>query len=227
MAWNNHHSHLFGQLLVRSGLVTEEQLERAIAHQRSTGQRLGDILAEWDVITHQHVHDMLRRQRRLRLAAAFVGALLGPLEAYAVEAALPPAVAATAVAPPTMRRMDESEMETVSGQGLQEELLLHVQQQMKDRGVHVIGDMGKLVNPVLGFLESDLSMRDVTFDPARAATKLNADGSLTLSLPSTIGELSLNNIRVRGADPAGPSFGSVTMRGIDLTGTTITLALRP
>ena len=47
------------------------------------------------------------------------------------------------------------------------------------------------------------------------------DGSLTLSLPTSIGEIAFNNIRVKGTE--GSSFGSISIKGIDLTGTTITL----
>ncbi len=40
MAWYKpeHPAQLFGQLLVKHKLVTEEQLQKAIEHQRQTGQ---------------------------------------------------------------------------------------------------------------------------------------------------------------------------------------------
>lgn len=215
---------LFGELLVRQRLITEEQLARAIAHQHGTGELLGEILAEWNLITHQHVQDVLHRQRRLRTTAAFIGALLAPLQALAMQ---PVATAAVVATTPTLRALDDRELDEVGGQGLQEELVRHIRQQLRGHGLDVIGDMARLVNPLLGFLESDLALRGVAFDPANAVTKINADGSITLALPTTIGELSLSNIRLRGAAPAGPTFGSITMKGIDLTGTTITLALRP
>lgn len=215
---------LFGELLLRQRLITEEQLARAIARQRGTGELLGEILAEWNLITQQHVQDVLRRQRRLRTTAAFIGALLAPLQALAMQ----PAVTVAAVAPmPALRPLDDAQLDEVGGQGLQDELVRHIRQQLRSHGVDAIGDMAKLVNPLLGILESDLALRGVAFDPANAVTKINADGSITLALPTTIGELSLSNIRIRGTDSAGPSFGSITLKGIDLTGTTITLALRP
>jgi len=73
-------------------------------------------------------------------------------------------------------------------------------------------------------------MHNVVYAPNRAASILNADGSISLSLPTTIGEISFRNIRVHGAGggaAAGPSFGSITMSGLDLTGTVITLARKP
>ena len=48
MAWYKaeHPAQLFGQLLVKHKLVTEEQLRSAIEHQRQTGQRMTSIMAQ-------------------------------------------------------------------------------------------------------------------------------------------------------------------------------------
>ncbi|MGO4379801.1 hypothetical protein [Pseudoduganella sp. RAF53_2] len=229
MTWfkPEHPTQLFGQMLVKHNLITEEQLERAIEHQRQTGQRLGEIFAEWELVTHQHVQDMLRKQRRIRMAAAFISAVFAPLESYAMEAALP----ATAITQPAivprkdMQQLDDAQLDAISAQGLGDDLVNQVQKQLKDNGVVVLGDLAKLVNPVLGMLDSDVSMHNVVYAPNRATSMLNPDGSITLSLPTTIGELSFKNIRVHGAT-SGPSFGSITMKGIDLTGIVITLALK-
>ncbi|MES2351969.1 MAG: hypothetical protein V4641_30745, partial [Pseudomonadota bacterium] len=72
MAWfkQDHNKALLGQLLVKQKLISEAQLTQAIEHQRATGQRLGDIFAEWNLVTQQHVHEALRKQRHLRMAAA-------------------------------------------------------------------------------------------------------------------------------------------------------------
>lgn len=228
MSWfkHDHNKALIGQLLVKQNLISEEQLARAIELQRTTGQRLGDIFAEWNLVTHQHVQDALRKQRHLRLAAAIVTALVAPLETYAAAAV--PAVAVTA--PVVLRSdsglkpMSEEEMGETSAQGLHDELVQQVQKQMKDNGVEVLGDMAKVLNPVLGFLESDMTMKNVVYDPARTTATLAKDGTLTLALPTSIGEISFANIRVRGSE--GPSFGSISIKGIDLTGTVISLSFR-
>jgi hypothetical protein len=233
MAWYRpeHPAQLFGQLLVRHKLVTEEQLRSAIEQQRQTGQRLGEILAEWNLVTQQHVQDILRKQRRVRMAAALIGAIFAPLEAYAAEtlAAAPAAISAPAAVLPrdgSLTPLPESELDAVSAQGLDDDLVRQVREQLKHNGVEVIGDLTKLVNPVLGVLDSDVSVHNVVYAPSRAATTINPDGSLTLNLPTTIGEINFNNIRVRGAAADGPTFGSISIRGIDLTGTVITLALK-
>ncbi|GAB2879354.1 hypothetical protein GCM10027277_55810 [Pseudoduganella ginsengisoli] len=242
---------LLGQLLVKQKLISEEQLARAIELQRTTGQRLGDIFAEWNLVTHQHVQDALRKQRHLRLAAAIVTALVAPLESYAAAAV--PAVAVTAPVvlrsdsgqasgdgpaaanvaaigtPPAaapalggLKPMSEDELSDTSAQGLHDELVQHVQKQMKDKGLDVIGDMAKVLNPVLSFLDSDVTMKNVVYDPTKTTATLGKDGTLTLALPTSIGEIRFDNIRVHGSQ--GPSFGSISIKGIDLTGTVISLA---
>ena len=241
MGWlsNNQNKSMLGQLLVKQKLISEDQLQRAIEQQRSTGQRLGDIFAEWNLITQQHVEAALRKQRNLRLAAAIATSLLAPLETYAAEAL--PAIAVTtpvvlskeqsglqisetpaaAGTPHGLQAMSEDELSDTTAQGLSDDLVLAVKDHGKNSGLQVVGDMAKLLNPLLGFLEADTSMKDVVYDPNKAAATINKDGSMTLSLPTSIGEINFNNIRVKGSD--GPSFGSIAIRGIDLTGTTITV----
>ena len=233
MAWYRpeHPAQLFGQLLVKHKLVTEEQLRSAIEQQRQTGQRLGEIFAEWNLLTQQHVQDILRKQRRVRMAAALIGAIFAPLEAYAAEAmaAAPAAISAPAAVPPregSFTPLPEEQLASVSAQGLDDDLVRQVRDQLKRNGVEVIGDLAKLVNPVLGVLDSDVSVHNVVYAPHRAATTLHPDGSLSLNLPTTIGEINFSNIRVKGGAGDGPSFGSISIRGIDLTGTVITLALK-
>ncbi|MYM32122.1 hypothetical protein SAMN05192549_10519 [Duganella sacchari] len=230
MGWlsSNQNKSMLGQLLVKQKLITEEQLASAIELQRKTGQRLGDIFAELNLITQENIDHALRKQRRLRMAAAIAASLLAPLETYAATAL--PAVAA-ASAPVMLGRekeralqaLTEEELGETSAQGLSDDLVNAVKQ-AKGNGVAVIGEMSKLLNPVLGFLEADTSMKNVVYDPSKAAATVNKDGSLTLSLPSSIGEIAFNNIRVKGTE--GSSFGSISIKGIDLTGTSITLGFR-
>lgn len=228
MGWlsSNQKKSMLGQLLVKQKLISEEQLARAIEQQRTTGQRLGDIFAEWNIITQKHVQDALRKQRNLRLAAAIATSLLAPMESYAAEAL--PAIAATtpvvlARSQSGLQMMTEDELGDTAAQGLSDDLVAAVKQQVKTNGLDVIGDMAKIVNPLLGFLDADSSMKDVVYDPSKAAATINKDGTITLSLPSSIGEINFDNIRVKGSD--GPTFGSVSIKGIDLSGTTITVGL--
>ena len=51
-----------GDLLVASGTITEQQLERALALQKETKQRLGDALIQNGFITEAQLIDALRVQ---------------------------------------------------------------------------------------------------------------------------------------------------------------------
>ncbi len=226
MGWlsQSHEKSLLGQLLVKQKLISEEQLAQAIAHQRKTGQRLGDILAEWNLLTQAHIERALRKQRKLRLAAALATALFAPIEALAVA----PAPAAPVSVQTTqqdgsrgMLALSEDDLGDVSAQGLQDDLLRQVRS--KDAGVKTLGKLVTAMNPVLDFLEAETTVKDVVYDPAHAKTTINPDGSITLAMPSSIGEINFDNIRVKG-DTSGASFGSISIKAIDFTGTTLTIA---
>src|SRR4051812_30061585 len=96
MDWlnQNRQKSQLGQILVGKKLISEGQLELAIAEQGRTGQRLGEVLAAMRLITEAQVRGAIRRQRNLRMAAAVATALLGPLQAYAAVVAAPAAAVA-------------------------------------------------------------------------------------------------------------------------------------
>lgn len=83
-------------------------------------------------------------------------------------------------------------------------------------------EMGSVLFPLLGVLNADVTARDVVYGPNGSAPRLNADGSVNLALPASIGELDLQNIRTGVNDNS--NFGSVQIRGIDLSRTVITVA---
>jgi hypothetical protein len=237
MEWfsQNQQQSRLGQILVKKKLISDEQLKKAIARQASTGERLGDILTEWNVVTNQHIQTALRAQRNLRLAASLVTAMMAPLQAYAAAPTAVPVTQSTqndtAETPKkTMTAMTEADMDGVSAQGLNNELLEIISKDHTEKGggVEVLGKMAKLFNPLLAFLEADTSMKDVVYDPAKAAAVVNPDGSITLSLPSSIGELSFKNIRpVAAGSVGGPSMGSITLRDIQFNNTKITISHHP
>lgn len=235
MGWfsQNQQQSRLGQILVKKKLISDEQLKKAIARQASTGERLGDILTEWNVVTNQHIQAALRAQRNLRLAASLVTAMMAPLQAYAA-APVPTTQSTqtdTAEKPKkTMTAMSDADMDIVSAQGLNNELLEIISKDHTEKGggVEVLGKMAKLMNPLLAFLEADTSMKDVVYDPDKAAAVLNPDGSITLSLPSSIGEISFKNIRpVAAGSIGGPSMGSITLRDIQFNNTKITISHHP
>jgi hypothetical protein len=237
-----------GQILVGKKLISEDQLQQAIAEQGRTGQKLGEILAAMKLITESQVRGAIRRQRNLRMAAAVATALLGPLQAYAAVVAAPAAVVASRALTNErgMRELSDEELGEVAAQGRDDDALREHAQQAALRlaalsaqgaqglaanvlprgqageGMQVLGDIAKVFNPLAMLLGADVTMRDVAYDPANSKAVLNKDGSITLRLPSTIGEIRFDNIRV-GKATSGPSFGSISLHDIDLRGTTITV----
>jgi hypothetical protein len=200
------------------------------------------------LITESQVRGAIRRQRNLRMAAAVATALLGPLQAYAAVVAAPAAVVASRALTNErgMRELSDEELGEVAAQGRDDDALREHAQQAALRlaalsaqgaqglaanvlphgqageGMQVLGDIAKVFNPLAMLLGADVTMRDVAYDPANSKAVLNKDGSITLRLPSTIGEIRFDNIRV-GKATSGPSFGSISLHDIDLRGTTITV----
>jgi hypothetical protein len=251
MEWikQGHQKSLLGQLLVNKKLISEQQLADAIDYQRKTGQRLGDIFVEWNVITQRQIQRMLRKQRNVRLAATIATVLLAPIQTYAATAAPAPVTqistqtSSSAQRQNSLRVLTEQELSDISGQGILNDTLddwlnlskqftnslasqnslstsLHVMPQPPS-GPELLANLAKLMNPLLLLLDAKTTIKDVVYDPANAAAVINKDGSISLSMPSSIGEISFQNIRVTGS--TGPSFGSIDIKGINLAGTTVTL----
>lgn len=221
-----------GQILVKKNLISQEQLSQAISHQNSTGKRLGDILTEWNVISHHHVQSALGVQRKLRIAASIVTAMLAPLHAYA-STPVPNAMTTQGdtVQKPSSKMMalSDDDMAGVSAQGLNEKLLEIVSDAGRSKdGAEVLGTIAKVFNPILGFLDSDTTVSGVVYDPARSKAVINPNGSITLPMPVSIAEVRIANIRpVAVGGVGGPSMGTITLRDIQFNNTKVTLSLHP
>ena len=118
-------------------------------------------------------------------------------------------------------RQAELRLIALAAQGGQHGLQTAVQHALPNDGVRVLGELATVFNPLAMLLSADTTVRDVSYDPANSHATVNKDGSITLRLPSTIGEISFRNIRV-GSQP-GPTFGSIEIHDIDLRGTTISV----
>ena len=118
-------------------------------------------------------------------------------------------------------RQAELRLIALGAQGGQQGLQAAVQHALPNDGVRVLGELATVFNPLALLLSADTTVRDVSYDPANSHATVNKDGSITLRLPSTIGEISFRNIRV-GSHP-GPTFGSIEIHDIDLRGTTISV----
>ncbi|MFA4986665.1 MAG: PQQ-binding-like beta-propeller repeat protein [Candidatus Brocadiia bacterium] len=62
---------LFGELLLRKGIIAQSDLEKALAYQRTTQERLGDILQKMGTIKREQIEDTLRFQQEEMLYEMF------------------------------------------------------------------------------------------------------------------------------------------------------------
>ncbi len=67
-----------GQLLVKAGLVTEEQLAKALEVQRGTTKRIGEVLVELGLITEMDIATVLSKQLGIPYATRSSGLLNTP-----------------------------------------------------------------------------------------------------------------------------------------------------
>lgn len=61
----HHHWPALGTLLMRDGLVSEDELEAALARQRDSGKRLGEVLVDQGTVTRTQVARVLAEQHEL------------------------------------------------------------------------------------------------------------------------------------------------------------------
>lgn len=156
------------------------------------------------------------RPTRRAAVALLASILLAPLSAMALETG-------------SMQRLSEDELRLVAAKGLADRFLQRVALYASNGfGVEVIGDSARLLNPLgdafAGLLDADITFQDAVFNPLNPLTLIDSDGSVLVRLPSTIGGISIRNIRIRGSN--GASFGSVTIRDVDFGGTTIRVTRR-
>ena len=222
---NNQKSRL-GQLLIDKGLISSAQLDSAIKLQLTSNKRLGEILIEQGLVSERQLNKALKKQTSLRVTATLVAALLSPFQMASadIQRQQTPNIVSEQYMPRGMQALSDAEMSSVSAQGLNEALQGIFAQASAGDGVGTVGQLAKLVMPVLSSLEAETSMHDVQYDTSKLTSIINADGSVNVRLPSSIGELRFDNVRVAGANP-GQSFGSVELQDIDLSQASLKIRL--
>lgn len=221
------HSHSrLGQILISKGLITSAQLDAAIKQQLVSRQRLGEVLLEQGLVTQKQLSKALKKQTNLRLAATLVAALLSPFQMASadIQRLQPPSSITRQETPPGMRSLSDSEMSEVSAQGLDAALQGLLLQAESGDGVSTMQQLAKLVMPALESLDAETTLSDVHYDTSKLRSTMNADGSINVNLPSSIGEMRFDNIRVKGAPE---SLGSLQLNNIDLSQASLKISLRP
>ncbi|WP_137885050.1 hypothetical protein [Pseudomonas sp. 2FE] len=216
-----------GQILLNKGLISPAQLEGAIQLQLTSHKRLGEILLEQGLLTERQLTKALKKQSNLRIAATLVAALLSPFQMASADIhRQPPSSISRQEIPRGLQPLSDLEMSDVSAQGLDAVLPGLFMQAESGDGLGTVSQLAKLVMPVLNSLEAETSMADVRYDTSKLTSIINADGSLNVRLPSSIGELRFDNIRIAGA-PQGQSFGNLSLQDIDLSQASLKISLRP
>lgn len=216
-----------GQILINKGLITAQQLDAAIKMQLTSKMRLGEVLIAQGLLTQKQLTKALKKQSNLRLAATLVAALLSPFQMASadIQRQQPPTSISRQETPRGLRPLTDTEMSNVSAQGLDDVLQgLFLQAESGD-GLGAVKQLARLVMPVLDSLDAETSMTDVVYDTSRMTSVVNGDGSVSLHLPSSIGELRFENIRVAGASQ-NQSFGSLTLNNLDLSQASLRISMR-
>ncbi|HEY0846389.1 MAG TPA: hypothetical protein VGE12_13555 [Noviherbaspirillum sp.] len=153
--------------------------------------------------------------RRLAVIAGAVSSLLF----------LPHALAIEHTESAAFHRMTEEDLSGVHARGFHDRYFDKIARYLAHGvAVEVLGDTGLLLNPLPSLLEADITFRDVVFNPNSPWMVSDSNGNAYIRIPQSIGELSIRNIRIAGSK--GASFGSVTIRDIDFTGTIIRVTKR-
>ncbi len=77
-----------GELLIKSGLISADQLAKALEFQRGTTKRIGEVLVELELVKEVDIAQMLSRQLGLQYASAASG-LLEPRKEEGLEELVP------------------------------------------------------------------------------------------------------------------------------------------
>jgi len=218
-----------GNLLINKGLVTEQQLAQAVDHQKVSGLRLGEALVSLGHLTENQINKALRRQSSMRFAATLATAMMMPFQVVKADTVRIESEEPVAEQLQTkggiggLQPMDEMEMDSVSAQGLREDLLGLIDNPEDADGYETMETVAKIAMPMLAMMEADTFVEGVEYNGEPTA-KVNSDGSIELAVPTSIGEVRYENLRVAGA-PKSQSFGDITIKNIDFSNTR--LVIRP
>lgn len=214
-----------GSLLIKKGLITQLQLDTALKSQLTSGLRLGEALIEQGILTERQLKKALKKQNRHRLWAAMIAVLLGPMSfgAFASQSNSSQNEATSSSLMSQyqgLKALDDDELASIDGQGFQnaQDAFNNLIDQAQGGGISdennlgALDELATLLNPIASVLDADISIKGVKQNTNKQ-TKLNADGSIELALPSEIEEIAFRNLRVKG-DQSGRTLGDVVVSNI-------------
>ncbi len=219
-----------GLLLIKKGLITQQQLDDALKVQLTTGKRLGEALIEQGILTERQLNKALKKQSRHRFMAAVMAMILGPMSfgAFAGQSSSSQqqdqATSSSTDHYQGLQALDDDGLAEISGQGLNTpsqafENLLASAQGEEIEHPSTLDELGPLndvisaLNPIASMFDSDVSIKGVKYNGNSPRSKINEDGSIEFRLPSVIEEIAFKNMRVKGADPQH-SLGDIVISDI-------------
>jgi len=215
-----------GLLLIRKGLLTEQQLDDALKIQLKTGQRLGEVLVEQGLLTERQLTKALKKQSRYRFVAAFMAMVLGPMSfgAFASQSSTSQTEEAAASQQINnyqgLKALDDDDLESIQGQGFQtpQEAFANLYQQAEgelneDDELGPLDDIVTLLNPLSSMMDADISITGVKYHEGQPRQVIHEDGSIEMGLPAEIKQIAFNDLRVKGAPPS-QTFGDVVINDI-------------
>lgn len=211
-----------GRLLVNRGYISDGQLEQALQLQRQSGLRLGEVLVGQGWVTERAINRTLRHQKRYRYAAAFAAMAVAPLQPMLAFAASAPAAASPvpeAQRPAGFQPMSDEEMSTVSARGLDQfvgqikDVQAMADGSKKPDSIEALKVVAKTFFPMFAFLDYDLTISGVHYDPNRPQYQILADGGIQMALPQRIDQVAMRNIHAGST----PSMGDVSINNIQFS----------
>lgn len=218
-----------GSILVKKGLISDQDLTNAMKLQGSSGLRLGEALVQLGVVTERQINKALRRQTSIRFAATLATAMMMPFQVVKADAARidnDETPTQELQKKPTfggLEPLDEVALDDITAQGLREDLLSIIDAPEDQDGRETMETIAKIAMPAFALMEADTYVEDVVYEGQPTAT-VHSDGSIELAVPTSIGEIRYENLRIAGA-PTSQSFGDITLKDINFHDTR--LVIRP
>ncbi len=220
-----------GSLLIKKGLITEQQLDNALKSQLTSGLRLGEALIDLGVLSERQLHKALKKQSRHRFIATVMAMILGPMSfgAFAGQSNTSSQQDHTNSSSHIdhyagLQTLDDEGLADISGQGFNtpqqtfENLLASAQGENIEHETPLselgpLSDVVNALNPMLGMFDGDVTVTGIKYNSDTPRSRVKEDGSIEFSLPSEIEEIAFRNMRVKGADPQH-SLGDIVISNI-------------
>lgn len=210
-----------GTLLLHKGLISEDQLYKALSLQNSKHQKLGEILIENGWINPNELKKALKKQSRYRLIAALGAVLLTPIQPFMVNiATASPSIPQSVKLQP----LNKESMREISAQGstYMTDSMVEQSQQSNQNEFHSGNtDLGSVINMMLpgvdNILNAQVSIQGVEYLQTQQEDT-NKDGRINVRLPTKIRHISLKNVEFNGEQ--GKQVGDIEISNITISSET-------